>query len=112
MDGHIPVGAAHHEKMVIVDDAVAFCGGLDVTIRRWDTPDHDPGRASRVDPEGQAYAPFHDVQMVVDGDAAAALAEVARARWAAATGVEPRSEEHTSELESLMRNSYAVFCLK
>src|SRR3546814_12905298 len=25
---------------------------------------------------------------------------------------EGRSEEHTSELQSLMRNSYAVFCLK
>src|SRR3546814_6866814 len=25
---------------------------------------------------------------------------------------EKRSEEHTSELQSLMRNSYAVFCLK
>src|SRR3546814_9605127 len=25
---------------------------------------------------------------------------------------EMRSEEHTSELQSLMRNSYAVFCLK
>src|SRR3546814_6866942 len=24
----------------------------------------------------------------------------------------PRSEEHTSELQSLMRNSYSVFCLK
>src|SRR3546814_7843143 len=34
-------------------------------------------------------------------------AEVARPR---AGG--PRSEEHTSELQSLMRNSYAVFCLK
>src|SRR3546814_6422299 len=29
-----------------------------------------------------------------------------------ATGSLPRSEEHTSELPSLMRNSYAVFCLK
>src|SRR3546814_4167820 len=27
-------------------------------------------------------------------------------------GHEPRSEEHTSELQSLMRTSYAVFCLK
>src|SRR3546814_6908704 len=26
--------------------------------------------------------------------------------------VDPGSEEHTSELQSLMRNSYAVFCLK
>src|SRR3546814_9543182 len=27
-------------------------------------------------------------------------------------GLQGRSEEHTSELQSLMRNSYAVFCLK
>src|SRR3546814_5370964 len=27
-------------------------------------------------------------------------------------GASSRSEEHTSELQSLMRNSYAVFCLK
>src|SRR3546814_8591070 len=27
-------------------------------------------------------------------------------------GFDSRSEEHTSELQSLMRNSYAVFCLK
>src|SRR3546814_10798042 len=32
-----------------------------------------------------------------------------RWRWRAPV---PRSEEHTSELQSLMRNSYAVFCLK
>src|SRR3546814_5602692 len=30
----------------------------------------------------------------------------------AAVSLEPRSEEHTSELQSLMRISYAVFCLK
>src|SRR3546814_9902798 len=33
--------------------------------------------------------------------------------WAAAAmAATPRSEEHTSELQSLMRISYAVFCLK
>src|SRR3546814_8777868 len=37
--------------------------------------------------------------------------------WFGGWGVEPfdgkrRSEEHTSELQSLMRISYAVFCLK
>src|SRR3546814_3679904 len=31
---------------------------------------------------------------------------------AAEGDTEDRSEEHTSELQSLMRNSYAVFCLK
>src|SRR3546814_4243616 len=30
----------------------------------------------------------------------------------APAGMDPRSEEHTSELQSLMRISYAVFCLK
>src|SRR3546814_2428531 len=34
------------------------------------------------------------------------------ARGAARLAGERRSEEHTSELQSLMRNSYAVFCLK
>src|SRR3546814_6511617 len=32
--------------------------------------------------------------------------------WISATRPQPRSEEHTSELQSLMRSSYAVFCLK
>src|SRR3546814_8598356 len=35
-----------------------------------------------------------------------------RSGAAAATGPDARSEEHTSELQSLMRISYAVFCLK
>src|SRR3546814_4624261 len=33
-------------------------------------------------------------------------------RWAGKGKTECRSEEHTSELQSLMRISYAVFCLK
>src|SRR3546814_2840378 len=35
-----------------------------------------------------------------------------RRRNPPATAKPPRSEEHTSELQSLMRISYAVFCLK
>src|SRR3546814_3967222 len=53
------------------------------------------------------------------GDAIEALlADDARRAAMAAAGMElveqgrgARSEEHTSELQSLMRNSYAVFCL-
>src|SRR3546814_8052799 len=33
-------------------------------------------------------------------------------RWATRRWVHSRSEEHTSELQSLMRISYAVFCLQ
>src|SRR3546814_2378103 len=35
-----------------------------------------------------------------------------RPRWGYNEAAEERSEEHTSELQSLMRISYAVFCLK
>src|SRR3546814_5319847 len=41
------------------------------------------------------------------------LGEVpATGRGSMVPGIHPRSEEHTSELQSLMRISYAVFCLK
>src|SRR3546814_11746930 len=57
---------------------------------------------------------FVDVEVVEDDDVAAGQR---RRELCADIGVEgravhrPRSEEHTSELQSLMRNSYAVFCL-
>src|SRR3546814_4690761 len=40
------------------------------------------------------------------------VVEEAEAHGAVRLGVMARSEEHTSELQSLMRISYAVFCLK
>src|SRR3546814_3282545 len=52
---------------------------------------------------------FHDALLVDTGDAKAdllAFATSVRNRY------DDRSEEHTSELQSLMRISYAVFCLK
>src|SRR5690606_27984107 len=81
LDDVLPVGASHHTKIVVIDEAVAFCGGLDLTIRRWDTPAHAMENAARTDPAGEPYRPFHDVQMMVDGEAAKALGELARGRW-------------------------------
>jgi len=81
LDDDLPLGASHHQKIVTVDDAVAFSGGLDLTIRRWDSCDHRFKNECRVDPAGEPYFPFHDVQAVVDGEAARALAELARQRW-------------------------------
>ena len=86
MDDSHPVGASQHQKVVVVDDAVAFSGGLDLSKWRWDTSEHRIDDSRRVDPDGQPYPPFHDVQMVVDGDAAAALGDLARQRWLNATG--------------------------
>ena len=86
LDANHPVGASHHQKVVVVDDAVAFVGGLDLAACRWDTSEHLAEDPRRVDPGFGHYPPFHDVQMVVDGDAAAALGELARERWRRATG--------------------------
>jgi phosphatidylserine/phosphatidylglycerophosphate/cardiolipin synthase-like enzyme/uncharacterized membrane protein YdjX (TVP38/TMEM64 family) len=81
LDNKTPFGASHHQKIVVVDGLVAFSGGLDLTIRRWDRNAHDPSDPARVDPAGKPYPPFHDVQMAVDGEAAAALAELVQDRW-------------------------------
>jgi phosphatidylserine/phosphatidylglycerophosphate/cardiolipin synthase-like enzyme/uncharacterized membrane protein YdjX (TVP38/TMEM64 family) len=81
LDGNHPVGASQHQKVVVVDDQVAFCGGLDLSKWRWDTPAHLVEDERRVDPDGKPYPPFHDVQMIVDASAAAALAELVRQRW-------------------------------
>jgi phospholipase D1/2 len=86
LDDAVPFGSSQHQKLVIADDAVAFSGGLDVTIRRWDTPGHAIHDPHRVDPAGKPYRPFHDVQAMVDGPAARALGGIARARWMCATG--------------------------
>lgn len=89
LDSSVPFGCSQHQKIVVIDDALAFSGGLDLTIRRWDTQAHDLDNPHRVDPAGRPYRPFHDVQMMVDGAAARALAELARLRWCHANGGEP-----------------------
>ena len=89
LDNELPLGASQHQKIITVDDALAFSGGLDLTIRRWDTPEHAVDSPQRTDPSGRPYAPFHDVQAMVDGAAARLLAELARDRWARANCSEP-----------------------
>jgi phosphatidylserine/phosphatidylglycerophosphate/cardiolipin synthase-like enzyme/uncharacterized membrane protein YdjX (TVP38/TMEM64 family) len=84
LDSTLPFGSAQHQKIVCVDGSLAFVGGLDLTIRRWDTSDHRADHALRCDPQGKPYLPFHDVQCMVDGDAAVLLFELAEARWRAA----------------------------
>ncbi len=81
LDDCIPFGSSHHQKLVVIDETTAFAGGIDLTIRRWDTPEHPFECALRVDPANKPYRPFHDVQMLVEGDAARAVADVVRARW-------------------------------
>ena len=86
LDTKHPFYASHHQKVVVIDDAVAFSGGIDLTIQRWDASSHQAEHACRVTPDGEAYEPVHDLQMAVDGEAAQALGELARQRWQVALG--------------------------
>lgn len=86
VDSQHPPDGCCHQKILVIDDAIAFCGGIDISDNRWDTRahrDHDP---RRVDPHGTPYPPWHDATTAVDGDAARALGELGRARWHLATG--------------------------
>lgn len=86
LDSHHPPAASHHQKIVVIDDCFAFCGGIDMTGDRWDTRHHrdeDPGRHH---PDGSPYGPWHDATTALQGRVAAALGEHARMRWAGAGG--------------------------
>lgn len=82
-DDHHPVGGCHHQKLVVVDDRIAFCGGIDLTGHRWDTSAHRPEEPARTTPLGTPYGPYHEVQAMVEGPVAASLGVLARERWRA-----------------------------
>ncbi|WP_243373410.1 phospholipase D-like domain-containing protein [Microvirga solisilvae] len=88
LDKHHPLYAAHHQKIVSIDDSLAFVGGMDLTVRRWDTKDHACDNPYRLRDDGTIYDPVHDIQMVVTGAAAHSIAELACTRWKIATGEE------------------------
>lgn len=87
LDGTHPFEGSHHMKILVVDDTLAFCGGIDMTGSRWDTREHRDGHPGRRRPTtGRHYDPWHDSTMAVDGDAAKALGDLGRLRWEAACG--------------------------
>ena len=85
-DGRHPVGACHHQKIVAIDDVVAFCGGIDVTDGRWDDAAHRSDNPLRRRADGTIAPPWHDASVILGGAAAKALAELAMIRWQRATG--------------------------
>lgn len=86
LDSECPTEGSQHQKVVVIDDKIAFVGGIDLGKHRWDTPAHRPDDKRRTDSDGNKYPPFHDVQMLVEGDAASVLGELFRERWHVATG--------------------------
>lgn len=96
LDSHHPPAASHHQKIVVIDDCFAFCGGIDMTADRWDTRHHRDSDPNRKHPDGTAYGPWHDATTALQGDVAMVLGDHARARWKVAGGgdLEPIKGEH------------------
>jgi len=47
-----------HEKLCVIDEAIAFMGGLDACFGRWDTPQHvliDDGPVDAPEGTGQIW---------------------------------------------------------
>lgn len=102
---------AHHEKMTVIDNTIAFMGGIDLCYGRYDTPEHVlrddhehlkdqifPGKdysnarvcdfydldkpfESMYDRKAVPRMPWHDVHMMTIGEAARDMARHFVQRW-------------------------------
>ena len=81
-----PIGCSHHQKIVVIDDRFAVCGGIDLTTKRWDTREHIEHDRRRADPDDNAMGPWHDLTMMMEGEVAETLGELGRSRWVRAGG--------------------------
>jgi phospholipase D1/2 len=86
LDANHPPAACHHEKFVVIDGRLAFCGGIDLSAGRWDRPEHRPSEPCRGQIGRTPRAPFHDCMLMVEGEPARARDELRRARWQRVTG--------------------------
>ncbi len=85
-DSAHPVGCSHHQKIVVIDDCLSVCGGIDISGGRWDTREHRDDDPARRWPAGPKAPPWHDATTLATGPIAGALAELGRERWKTATG--------------------------
>lgn len=69
--------SAHHEKIIIIDNEIGFCGGLDLSRGKWDTSNHSYD--SRLRDSGSE--PWHDVSVVVKGPVVSDLRYHFFQRW-------------------------------
>lgn len=87
LDNTIPCGGSHHQKIILIDDEIAFTGGMDIACGRWDEREHRPHEPERYD-HGGPYSPYHDVQIVSYGPVVKDLSDLVRWRWQHGAGYE------------------------
>ena len=108
-DNVVPFHGSHHQKLIVVDDEVAYSGGIDIGLYRWDTREHLLDNPHRLEPAGKldkekfkTYVPNHDIQLCVAGPVAQSLSELVRQRWLMATDFEaiPQRIQESTDIPS------------
>jgi phosphatidylserine/phosphatidylglycerophosphate/cardiolipin synthase-like enzyme len=72
------LSSAHHEKIIVIDNKIGFCGGFDLSRGKWDTSKHDYSDPHR-DEESE---PWHDFHAMIRGPVVWDLAYHFNQRWA------------------------------
>jgi phosphatidylserine/phosphatidylglycerophosphate/cardiolipin synthase-like enzyme len=90
---HPEPGGCHHQKLVIIDGAVAFLGGLDLCDSRWDTRQHIKDDPRRIDTHDKPYKPFHDIQVGLSGAVVGVLEQLFLDGWRMAGGLALRARQ-------------------
>ncbi len=109
LDSSHPFGCSHHQKILIIDDNIAACGGIDISTSRWDTSAHADGDPHRTGPDGKPYAPWHDATMLMKGMVGVVLGELGRKRWKSCTNedlaaIEPADDDWPDALPAMFEN--------
>ena len=79
LDSRTGLSHCHHEKTIVIDDRVAFVGGIDLTLDGgdpYDTPNH----------RARGGIGWHDAAVRIEGPAVQDVAEHFRLRWQSAAG--------------------------
>jgi phospholipase D1/2 len=101
LDDHHPLTASHHQKLVVIDGYIAYCGGIDLTSARWDSSQHLSQDHRRLSPNGKAYPPFHDVSIRIEGKAVHHIYSLARKRWYDAGGIAVKTKAQVNSHSTL-----------
>lgn len=72
---HVEAGGSFHRKYAVIDDQIAFVGGLDICDNRYDNQNHQLVNPERVDVKGRPSKPFHDLQLALLGEVASRVGD-------------------------------------
>jgi phosphatidylserine/phosphatidylglycerophosphate/cardiolipin synthase-like enzyme len=72
------VSSAHHEKIIVIDNKIGFCGGFDLSRGKWDTSKHEYSDPHR----DQDSEPWHDFHAMLKGPIVWDLTYHFNQRWA------------------------------